>query len=244
MEIRRFTVFGVAKEAFEKTFKHFFASLQGVLAMMFFNALILVGTLIIVVLGALTWCFIKYILSQAPNVTISIQEIVLREEAIIRGMLWVYFFIALMILAWMSLGIMRYFLRLSDMGSASWRELFISLGMFTHVCMAGLLSIVLVLCGLFLFVLPGVYVALRLSQTLYFVLDRNEGAINALTMSWAATKGYCWQLFFVYIIIGVIHIVGGSSVLLTLISIPIAFIMQALVYRKLTQQLPAQTVTQ
>jgi hypothetical protein len=245
MEIRRFTVFGVAKEAFEKTFKHFFASLQGVLVMMFFNALILV------VLGILNWSFIKDILSQAPSFMTRIQECgsnLLCNKTIIMpllaphaGMLSVSFFIALMLFVWISFGMMRYFLRLSDMGSASLRELFISLGMFAHACMAFLLLIVLVLCGLFLLVLPGVYVALRLSQTLYFVLDRNEGALNALKMSWAATKGYSWALFFVYMIMGIINAIGGSFAFLALISIPVHFIMQALVYRKLTQQLPAQT---
>lgn len=52
-----------------------------------------------------------------------------------------------------------------------------------------------VLAGLLLLILPGIYIAVRMSQFQFAIVDRNLGPIDGIKASWTMTKGNFWNLF-------------------------------------------------
>lgn len=57
-----------------------------------------------------------------------------------------------------------------------------------------LLAALIVFFGLLLFVLPGLYLALRLSFVGFLVVDEGMGPLDALAESWRRTDGRVWAL--------------------------------------------------
>lgn len=100
----------------------------------------------------------------------------------------------------------------------------------------GILGGLLVLCGLVLLIIPGIWVAFRLSVANLSYLDKNEGIRKALRTSWNMTKGKIfWTAVLVGLVAGLLYIVGlivfGIGILVTY---PLAIILMAKFYRALT----------
>lgn len=62
------------------------------------------------------------------------------------------------------------------------------------VLLATLVYVVAVFLGLFLLVIPGIILAIRLGQFQMVIIDRNLGPIDALKASWAMTRGNFWNM--------------------------------------------------
>lgn len=89
--------------------------------------------------------------------------------------------------------------------------------------------------GLFLFVIPGIYIGLRLQFAPYALVDRDRGVFEALSHSWSSTQGQAWQLVGYWLTIMVINIVGMLALGVgLLVSIPVAALAAAHVYRQLS----------
>lgn len=97
---------------------------------------------------------------------------------------------------------------------------------------AGILSSVLVCIGLFIFVIPGVYLYLRLQFFGQFIVDENASALDALRKSWYLTKGRVMPLLglllaqLLILIVGVILFIIGVFV-----AYPLVIMSQCYVYR-------------
>jgi uncharacterized membrane protein len=65
--------------------------------------------------------------------------------------------------------------------------------------------------GTLLFVVPGIFIFIRLSFVYFLVIDRRMKALEAIKVSWAMTKNRFW-------------IITGLATLGTLISIAVGFI--------------------
>lgn len=107
-----------------------------------------------------------------------------------------------------------------------------ALGMLGVGILAGLLFI----CGLVLLIIPGIWVAFRLSLANLSYLDKGEGVRKALRSSWDMTKGgVFWTTVLVGICAGLLYIVGliffGVGILVTY---PLAMILMAKFYRALS----------
>lgn len=59
-----------------------------------------------------------------------------------------------------------------------------------------------------LFIIPGIYVAVRLIFSEYAVIDQNMGIIEAMKYSWRITKGSFWRLFGAAIVGGLVYLAG------------------------------------
>lgn len=74
------------------------------------------------------------------------------------------------------------------------------------------LSFVIAICvliGTFLCILPGIWVAIRLSMALYYLIDHPEAGIGeSIKASWAMTKGNFWSLLGLDISNGFISLLG------------------------------------
>lgn len=117
-----------------------------------------------------------------------------------------------------------------------------ALGMLGVAFLGGLL----VLCGLILLIIPGLWVAFRLSVANLHYLEHGEGVRKSLRASWNMTKGgVFWTAVLVALVSGLLFILGivllGIGLLVTY---PIALMLLAKFYRALTVHhgMAAQTV--
>ncbi len=100
----------------------------------------------------------------------------------------------------------------------------------------GLLGGLLTLAGLVLLIIPGIWVAFRLSVANLAYLDKGKGVRKSLRASWNMTKGHAfWTAVLVCITAGLLYLVGlilfGVGILVTY---PLAMILMAKFYRALT----------
>lgn len=84
---------------------------------------------------------------------------------------------------------------------------------------------IIVAFGLILFVIPGIYLAVKLQFALYYMIDKNMSVREAFKRSYAATTGNFWRILAVDVI---------AAVLMQLIiTIPISYLLGVYMYRKL-----------
>lgn len=88
-----------------------------------------------------------------------------------------------------------------------------------------LLYTIIVTLGLILFIIPGIYLAIKLQFALFYMIDKNISVREAFKRSYAATTGNFWRILAVDVI---------AAVLMQLIiTIPISYLMGMYMYRKL-----------
>ncbi|MEK7662181.1 MAG: hypothetical protein AAB355_01605 [Patescibacteria group bacterium] len=107
--------------------------------------------------------------------------------------------------------------------------------MIASYIISSLLEGVAVLAGLFLLVVPGIYLALRLQFYKFLIVEKEDiGPIMALKKSWRMTEGHTWNLLLFMIMISFLNVFGmlllGIGIFVT---IPISVIAYALLYKKL-----------
>lgn len=89
--------------------------------------------------------------------------------------------------------------------------------------------------GLMLFIFPGVWIALALSQAEFFVVDRNMGAIEAMKASVSATEGQKGKLFLYGIIAFFIICLGFLACCVGFfVAYPVVGIAGAIIFTRLT----------
>jgi uncharacterized membrane protein len=105
-----------------------------------------------------------------------------------------------------------------------------------HAILATLLSLVIIIVGFLLLILPGIYLATRLKFYLYALIEHeNMGVTDSLRRSMELTKGLFWKLFGWNLLIALINIAGllafGIGLLFT---VPTTVIAYTYLYRKLS----------
>ena len=106
--------------------------------------------------------------------------------------------------------------------------------MFVSFFLAGLLMGILVLGGLILLVIPGIYVAIKLQFTPILVADKGLGPVGAVKASWELTKGKWFKLFVFDLLVAGINILGAIALGVGLLfTIPLSAIAFVYLYRKL-----------
>ena len=97
--------------------------------------------------------------------------------------------------------------------------------------------------GMILLIVPGIILAVMLSQSQYLIVDQNMGPIEALKGSRSITKGSRRQLFYFGILIGLFNL-GGLLCLVVgvLFTMPASCIASAYVYDQLRKREEAAVV--
>lgn len=101
------------------------------------------------------------------------------------------------------------------------------------VLAVGILAALLTIGGFILLIIPGIWIAFRLSLANINFIDKGEGIRKSLRASWDMTKGSVfWSAVLVAIIAGLLYIVGfvlfGIGILVTY---PLGLILAAKFYR-------------
>ena len=99
---------------------------------------------------------------------------------------------------------------------------------------AGLIYTVVVVVGLCLLVLPGIYLAIRLQFFYTSVVDEDTGIVTSLKRSWEITKGQEMPLFIFLLVAFGLTVLGLSFFLIGIFVIyPLVGLMYCYVFRKL-----------
>lgn len=126
-------------------------------------------------------------------------------------------------------------LRLLDGKDAKIQDLYYYPNMAMKILKTFLASIafgLMVVGGLILLVVPGIYLAIRFMFFGYYIVDKDAGIVDSLKMSWNLTQGAVLNLFlFALLIIG-LNILGAIPFGLgLLITAPLTLIAVSKVYR-------------
>ena len=92
--------------------------------------------------------------------------------------------------------------------------------------------------GFLIFIIPGIYLALRLQFFQAFIIEENAGIIESLHKSWEITKGQALPLFILALVMIGILILGcilfGIGIF---VAVPLIYMMYGYVFRKLNTPL-------
>lgn len=92
----------------------------------------------------------------------------------------------------------------------------------------------LVVLGLLLFVIPGIFLAVSYWLFSYVLLDKELGVWEALSEAKRISRGARWELFKFMIVVGVLNLAGAFTFFVGLfITIPVTAVAIAYVYRRL-----------
>jgi uncharacterized membrane protein len=104
--------------------------------------------------------------------------------------------------------------------------------------LANLIVTVAVVIGFILLVIPGIYLAVKLSCVPFIVIDEGRDAMDAIQESWRRTDGYFWTLLgagllgIVIVVVGLILLVIGSIPATMLVYLAFATLYAAITDRK------------
>ncbi len=84
-----------------------------------------------------------------------------------------------------------------------------SLRRWFRVLLTGILVTVIIVPGLLLLVLPGIYLSLRLSFASNILVVEKTGVLDAIQMSWERTRGWLWRIFITELLIGSVASLPG-----------------------------------
>jgi len=99
---------------------------------------------------------------------------------------------------------------------------------------ASVIMCIVVTIGIFLLIVPGIYLAIRLQFYSAYIVEEDCGIIESLQKSWDLTKGQAMPLFLLALAMIGIAIVGCILFFVGLfVAIPLIYMMQCYAFRKL-----------
>ncbi|MGM9759409.1 MAG: hypothetical protein ACI30I_04745, partial [Parabacteroides sp.] len=108
-----------------------------------------------------------------------------------------------------------------------------------HFFSGSLLFAVIFCFGLCLFVLPGIYVAIRFQFYSMYILEQDMNAIEALKQSWQLTKNQTMPLLLLALTQIGITLVGFLLLIIgVFVAIPLIYAMYIVAFRQLTANQP------
>jgi hypothetical protein len=112
--------------------------------------------------------------------------------------------IILYIIGWLlaifiQMSVVNITLRLNKGGEPDFKDIYSAYPYFGKFILAAVLYGLLVLAGLILFVIPGIYWAIKYHFFGYFVIGQNMDPLDALKRSGEITKGSRWSLLVLFI---------------------------------------------
>ena len=132
-------------------------------------------------------------------------------------------------------GYLRMIERMRNGESPEIGDVFEGLSSFAPAFVVGLLTILAVVVGAALIVLPGVVIAVVWSYALWFVALEDQGALEALGSSWRIARRQASSLVLVLLAAVALNFLGGLVVLGVLITGPLALIFMTHGFRELAQ---------
>ena len=99
-----------------------------------------------------------------------------------------------------------------------------------------LLLILAIFPGLILLYVPGIYLALRWSLSIHYLLDTDLGVIDCMKASWRATEDRVLEIFLRHLVLGLIAIpvILFTCYMGSLVMVPVQLVFQSMLYMQLS----------
>jgi uncharacterized membrane protein len=156
---------------------------------------------------------------------------------ILGGILYIVYLIYSIVIG---IGMTRLLLNIYDGKPASFNDVFTTYQPFWRYLGASILYAIIVMIGLVLLIVPGIFLAIKYQYVTYLIIDKNLSVKEAFKLSGEMTQGMKWKLFFFGIAAAIVGMAGiiliGVGLLFT---IPIAAMAMVHVYRILGSPAPA-----
>lgn len=135
-----------------------------------------------------------------------------------------------------AMGVINICLKLIDNKKPKLKDIYYTKKLFNFI-LASILRSFIIIGGFILLIIPGIIFSIKLQYSEYLIVDKKLDAVDSIKKSWEMTKGVKWNLFLFGLILGLINILGILALLVgLLITVPLTFIANAYVYRKLLFQ--------
>lgn len=103
---------------------------------------------------------------------------------------------------------------------------------------AQIISSFLMSIGFIVFIIPGIYIALRLQFVGAFIIEEDAGIMDSIKRSWDITRDQVMPLFVFWLAAFAIMIIGAILFLVGIfVAIPLVYLMWADIFRKLNSPL-------
>ena len=141
-----------------------------------------------------------------------------------------------LVLEWLFVGWTKIMINLHDHKAVTYDDLFTQYFLiFRYIGLQCLISF-LVIFGLFMFVIPGLFLFQRLRFASYFVIDKNQSVIQALRSSWGITRGLVCKLWGFTLLSGILSAIGKIFIPAVIFLTPFLWQADISIYRQLTQE--------
>lgn len=145
---------------------------------------------------------------------------------------------------WLYIGLLHIMFDIVDGREVAFNRLFSATGAsLLHYIVVMILSGLAVFAGLILLVVPGIIVGIMLAFSVYVLVDKNRGPIESMKASSALTKGHRTNLFWFFIVMALINMLGAIVFVVgLLVSVPVTLLAMVYVYRLLdSNTVPSDT---
>lgn len=153
----------------------------------------------------------------------------------------IFSFIITMVQLFLSLGFTKIMLLLVQDEFARVSDMFNNFKIFLSYFVASFLYGIGVTIGIFLLILPGIFVAIRFQFFPYFILEEEISSFSALKKSYYLTENLTFELFLFGLAVVILNIVGvllfGVGIVFTY---PLTTMATAVIYKSLVEE--GQTV--
>ena len=170
-----------------------------------------------------------------------IQE-VLGEGAPVVGM--ILFVLGYIVSSVLTIGYYKIFLKLHDGQHADFKDLYQHYKLFWGYLVTSVIYGVAVVIGLILFVIPGIYLAIKYMFALVILIDEETiSATDALKKSSDITLGVKWSLFGFLLLLILINLIGIALLGIgLLVTIPISTFATVYIFRRLSHETAGEVV--
>lgn len=137
----------------------------------------------------------------------------------------------------LTVGVTVIMLNIYDNKQATLKDLYADPKIVWNYFLATVLYMLIVVGGTILLIIPGIIWGIKYGQYKFLVVDKKLTPWESIKQSGYITNGARWNLFYFYIVIGLLNVVGMLALGIGLIvTIPISMMATVFVYRKLLQK--------
>jgi uncharacterized membrane protein len=159
---------------------------------------------------------------------------------------WIYTVIIGGLIGWIPIlgslihaGFIRITLNVYDGEKPDTMDLFGEVDKWLRVFFGSILYGLIVLGGLILLIVPGIYWGTKYFFFVYLIVDKDMGIMESIRASGELTQGHKWSLFLLWIVLGLINTLGAVICLVgLLVTIPLSLMAVIFVYHALAGEAP------
>ena len=168
----------------------------------------------------------------AVNILLFLMQSGVSSDPLILALLFIH--IAIIVVVY--IGIVKISLNYTYNIESHYNDLFNHAHYAFKFFIANVLYLLLVVAGLILLIIPGIYWAMKYSQINYFIIDKDMDPIEAFKASGKVTYNAKMDLFLFYLsFLGLTILSVVTFFLGLIILIPVLYIAQAFIYRELVR---------